>query len=132
MTAMASMSFATIAVAGLSITNGVPEQDGAAAVAINDVREVRAAVAACWNALGNAAPPLAQVTVRLSFDRNGKVVGQPLIAYANPAPSEEGRVALREAVAQALARCVPLPLADRFRDVIAVHPISVRLGNGWK
>jgi hypothetical protein len=27
---------------------------------------------------------------------------------------------------------VPLPLADRFRDVIAVHPISVRLGNGWK
>jgi hypothetical protein len=47
MTAIASMSFATIAVAGLSITNGVPEQNGGAAVAINDVREVRAAYEPC-------------------------------------------------------------------------------------
>jgi hypothetical protein len=31
-------------------------------------------------------------------------------------------------VAQALARCVPLPLGDVFRNMVAVHPINVRLG----
>jgi hypothetical protein len=91
-----------------------------------------AALTACWNALGEAAPATAQVSVRLSFDRDGKVFGQPLITYANPATSEEGREAVRDAVARALKLCEPLPLSDTFRDVVAVHPIGVRLGNGWK
>jgi hypothetical protein len=128
---------ATIAGASLSlgaIVGGVAAQNSAAMTTpttITNAREVRAAVTACWNVLGDAAPPLAQVSVRVSFDRDGNVFGQPRITYANPAPSE-GRVAVRVAVAQALARCVPLPLGDIFRNIVAVHPISVRLGNGWK
>jgi hypothetical protein len=57
-------------------------------------------------------------------------VGHPLITYENPQPSEEGRAAVRDALAQALARCAPLPLSDEFRKVISVHPITVRLGEG--
>jgi hypothetical protein len=128
---------ATIACASLSIGAivGVAAQNSSATTTpttIYNAREVRAVVTACWNALGEAAPPLAQVSVRVSFDRDGNVFGQPRITYANPAPSEEGRIAVRVAVAQALARCVPLPLGDIFRNIVAVHPISVRLGNGWK
>jgi hypothetical protein len=69
--------------------------------------------------------------VRASFDRDDKVLGQPLITYANPAPNEE-RETLREAVTRTLKLCEPLPLSDTFRGVVAVHPIGVRLGNGWK
>jgi hypothetical protein len=94
-------------------------------------RGVRAAATACWNALGDAAPPTARISVRVSFGRDGKVLGQPLITYANPAPNEE-RETLREAVARALKLCEPLPLSDRFGGVVAVHPIGVRLGRGWK
>jgi hypothetical protein len=86
-------------------------------------------VTACWNALGGAAPPTARISVRVSFDRDGKVLGRPLITYANPAPNEEERETLREAVARALKLCEPLPLSDTFSDV-AVHPIGVRLSNG--
>jgi hypothetical protein len=111
---------------------GVAAQNRAATTipttTINNSREVREAVTAFWNALGDAAPPLAQVSVRVSFDRDGNVFGQPRITYANPAPREEVRVA----VAQALARCVPLPLGNIFRNIVAVRPVSVKLGNGWK
>jgi hypothetical protein len=34
--------------------------------------------------------------------------------------------------AGALARCVPLPLGNIFRNIVAVHPISLILGNGRK
>jgi hypothetical protein len=57
----------------------------------------------------------------VSFDRDGKVLGQPLITYASPAPDEDGET-LREAVARALKLCEPLPLSDTFRDVVAVQP----------
>jgi hypothetical protein len=79
---------------------------------------------------GDQAPR--QISVRFSFNRDGQIVGWPLIAYENPQPSEEGRAAVRDAVAQALARCVPLPLSDEFRNIISVHSITVRLGEGWQ
>jgi hypothetical protein len=123
----------TVAGASLSIGvcgGGAAAQDKATTLKINNAREVRAAVIACWDALGNAAP--ARVSVRLSFDRDGNVVGQPRITYVNPAPSKEGWSAMRTAVAQAVAQCVPLPLTDAFRNIVAVHPIGVRLGQGWK
>jgi hypothetical protein len=51
-----------------------------------------------------------------------------VLQIRQPTSLKVGRVA----VAQTLARCVPLPLGDVFRNIVAVHPISVRLGNGWK
>jgi hypothetical protein len=101
----------------------------AAQTPISNAREVRAALQACWVAPENV--PL-QVSVRFSFSREGRVVGQPLITYQNPPPSEEGRAAVREALARAIARCEPLPLSDAFRKVVPVRPITVRLGEGWK
>jgi hypothetical protein len=97
---------------------------------IAHARDVRAALRACWIAPGHEAP--GQISVRFSFNREGQVVGQPLITYENPQPSEEGRAAVRDALAQALTRCTPLPLSDEFRKVISVHPIAVRLGEGWR
>ena len=93
---------------------------------LTNARDVRAALRACWIAPKDGVAR--QVSVRLGFNGDGEVVGQPLITYENPPPSEEGRAAIRDALAQALARCAPLALSDAFRKVIAVHPITVRLG----
>jgi hypothetical protein len=114
-----------------SSTTSVPAQvdqakDIKAQNPIANAHDVRAALRACWIAPGDGAPQ--QISVRVGFNRDGQVVGQPLITYANPQPSEEGRAAVRDALAQALARCAPLPLNDEFRNVIAVHPIMMRLG----
>ncbi len=54
------------------------------------------------------------------------------MTYATPAPNEEARETVREAITRALKLCEPLPFSDTFRDIVAVHPIGVRLGNGWK
>jgi hypothetical protein len=96
---------------------------------ISSAHDVRTALQTRWLAPENASQ---QVSVRFSFNREGRVVGQPLITYQNPSPSEEGRAALREALAQAIARCEPLQLSEDFRKVISVHPISMRLGEGWR
>jgi hypothetical protein len=58
----------------------------------------------------------------------GATQGRPRV---DGAPTGRAGATLRRvAVAQALARCVPVPLGDIFRNIVAVHPISVKLGNG--
>jgi hypothetical protein len=121
--------FILTAVAALGAAVDPVWHAAAAQTPISNAREVRAALQACWVAPENAPR---QVSVRFSFNREGRVVGQPLITYQNPPPSEEGRAAVREALAQAVARCEPLPLSDAFRKVVSVRPITVRLGEGWK
>jgi hypothetical protein len=94
---------------------------------INTVREVRAALRACW------VPPSVSVaranltiSVRMSFKNNGELLGIPLITYTSLGISEDERRAYRAALDEALARCAPLPFSDVFASVIAAHPINMR------
>jgi hypothetical protein len=99
---------------------------------INTVHEIDAALRACWVPPEAPTQGKVQVTVRLSFKRNGEVLGQPLIAYENPDASDDERNLIRAAVAATLQRCSPLPLSAELGDIIAGHPINVRLGEGWR
>jgi hypothetical protein len=72
---------------------------------INSVREIHASLRACWISPAMGTRP--QVTVRLSFKRNGEILGRPLISYVSPDISEDERTALHAAVAAAVARCTP-------------------------
>jgi hypothetical protein len=121
MTARVSIFFAVATVLGItpySAADDAVAQDATNAPTINNARGVRAAVTACWNALEDAAPPTALISVRVSFDRDGKVFGQPLITYANPVPNEEARQTVREAVTRALK------LLNRCRSVTHFATLS--------
>jgi hypothetical protein len=96
---------------------------------INSVREIKASLRACWVSPEMRTP--AQVTVRLSLNRDGEIFGRPLVTHQNPDLSEGDRAALHAAVATTLARCSPLPISDTLGGIIAGHPINVRLGDGW-
>jgi hypothetical protein len=109
---MLAVTRLAVAVAGAGIAINAAWHGAAAQNPIAHARDVRAALRVCWIAPADEAPR--QISVRLSFNRDGQVVGQPLITYENPQPSEEGRAAVRDALAQALARCVPLPLTMSF------------------
>jgi hypothetical protein len=124
-----SRLFILAAVAALAAATGPMCHAALAQTPISNARDLRAALQACWIAPENAP---GQVSVRFGFNREGRVLGQPLITYQNPPPSEEGRAAVREALTQAIARCEPLPLSDEFRNVVSVRPITVRLGEGWR
>jgi hypothetical protein len=119
-----------IAFAAADITVDALCRAVAGQIPISNTHDLRAALQGCWVAPQEGAPR--QISVRFSFNRDGRVAGLPLITYENPQPSQEGRAAVRDALTQTLARCEPLPLTEEFRRVISVHPITVRLGEGWR
>jgi len=94
---------------------------------INTLNEVEAALLACW-----VPPPLdqsrpgTQITVLLSFKRNGELFGQPRITFVSPEVSEAQRSAYRTAVEETLKRCASLPFAESFGKGMAGAPMTMR------
>jgi hypothetical protein len=94
---------------------------------INSIRELFAALRACW-----APPPRAdaldgmQMTVRFSYRRSGDIIGAPFVTYVKPGANADGRQTFRKAIDEALERCGRLPFATGFKSAIAGRPISIR------
>jgi hypothetical protein len=80
---------------------------------INTLDEVSAALRACWvpPALDQSRPGM-QITVKMSFRRNGELFGQPRITFESVGASDDERLAYRIAVANMLKRCAPLPFTE--------------------
>ena len=95
---------------------------------INTLDEVSAALRACW-----VPPPLdqsrpgMQITVKMSFRRNGELFGHPRITFESVGASDDERLAYRIAVAKMLKRCAPLPFTDALGNAIAGRPLTMRL-----
>jgi hypothetical protein len=105
---------------------------GAAAQAprarLNTLVELGAALRACW------IPPSIeqsragmQITVMMSFRRNGELFGQPRITFESADASDAERLAYRIAVAEMLKRCAPLPFTDALGNAVAGRPFTMRL-----
>jgi hypothetical protein len=94
---------------------------------VNTLSEVMAALRACW-----VPPPLdrsrvgMQITVQISFRRNGELLGQPRITFESPGASDDQRLAYRSAVAKMLKRCAPLPFTDALGNALAGRPFTIR------
>ena len=95
---------------------------------LNTLNDVVAALRACW-----IPPPIdqsragMQITVQMSFRRNGELFGQPRITFESGGASDDERLAYRIAVAKMLKRCAPLPFTDALGNAIAGRPFTVRL-----
>ena len=95
--------------------------------ALNTIAEVFAALEACW-----MPPDLEQsrvgmqITVMLAFKRSGELLGKPRITYESPGATQEERTTYRAALAQALARCLPLRFTDALGGALAGRPMTLR------
>ena len=93
---------------------------------LRKLRDLFAALRACW-----VPPPLEQarpgmeISVRLSFKRDGAILGRPRITYQTGNVTEDQRRAYRVALAQSLARCTPLPFSRSLGNAIAGRPITI-------
>jgi CO/xanthine dehydrogenase Mo-binding subunit len=82
---------------------------------INTVNELEAALLACWEP-----PPIEQsrpgmqITVLMSFKRNGELFGQPRITFQSRDASDVERASYQTAVAETLKRCASLPFTEAF------------------
>jgi hypothetical protein len=93
---------------------------------INTPTELEAALQACW-----VPPPLEQsrpgmqVTVLMSFKRNGELFGQPKIVFQSREASDTQRSSYRDTVAQMLKRCASLPFTEALANLVAGQPFTM-------
>jgi hypothetical protein len=120
---------ATLAFAALA--TGVAAQ--APQTPVNTLSELMAALRACW-----VPPPLdqsragMQITVQVSFRRNGELLGQPRITFESTGASDDERLAYRIAVAKMLKRCTPVPVTEGLGNALAGRPLTIRFVDNRK
>jgi len=94
---------------------------------LNTLKDIGAAMQACW-----VPPPMdqsrpgMQITVQMSFRRNGELFGRPRITFESAGVSDDERLAYRIAVAQMLQRCAPLPVTEALGNAVAGRPFTMR------
>jgi hypothetical protein len=93
---------------------------------INTINELEAALLGCW-----VPPPIEQsrpgmqITVLMSFKRNGELFGQPRITFQSRDASDAQRALYQTAVAETLKRCASLPFTEAFGSGIAGEPLTI-------
>lgn len=108
-------------------TGAAPKQEGAEHAELNTIRDLFAALRACWvPPPREEAWPGMQYSVRLSFKRTGEIIAKPRVTYVSRDAPVEARNVYAEAVNEALDRCTPLPLTKGFGGALAGRPIAIR------
>jgi hypothetical protein len=93
---------------------------------VDRIRDVFAALRACWQPPRDNGFSGQELTLRLSFNRTGQVLGRPRITYYKPGDRESDRDAFTHSVREAFARCTPLPVTPGLGAAIAGRPFTFR------
>ena len=97
---------------------------------VNTIREVIAKLGTCWRPPpASRAHPGIDITVMVSFNRNGDILGHPRITYESEAATDNDRLMYRIAVMEALQRCTPMPFTETMAGAVAGHPFVVQFRN---
>ena len=96
--------------------------NGAQAQPIDTIKEVYAKLYSCWRS--PRANPM-DITVIVSFNREGAILGQPKITYESSNAGDDDRLAYRIAVMETLQRCAPLPFTEGLGGAVAGRPFAV-------
>ena len=91
----------------------------------DNIREAFARFRTCWKP-----PPASQanpidITVIVSFNRAGEILGHPRITYESEQASDNDRLQYRIAVMETLQRCTPLPFTEGLGGAVAGRPLAV-------
>ncbi|MEE1611345.1 hypothetical protein [Microvirga sp. CF3016] len=93
---------------------------------VDTLNDIVRAMQACWRPAGVRYSGQS-VTIRISFKRNGEVLGKPMIThYREGEPDAANREAFTQAVREALVRCSPMPFSDKLGAAVAGRPFTFR------
>jgi hypothetical protein len=89
---------------------------------VTRVHGIATGLAACWR------PPHAddQITVRMSFTRDGAVIGEPRIVYAHSSGGAADDSELVQSMLTAVRDCTPLHFSSRLGSAIAGQVLDIR------
>ena len=94
------------------------------ATELDTIADIYAAIRACWKTPKISGP--AELAVRLSFTRDGKILGKARITYENKTVPLENRVRFRVAVMNTFKLCTPFSFSPDLGDAVAGKPFNFR------
>ena len=95
---------------------------------VDNLKEMFARIGSCWRTPASAAA-LIDITVMVSFDRSGNILGKPKITYESEQTTDNDRLLYRIAVMEALQRCTPMPFTEGMAGASAGRPVTIRFMN---
>jgi hypothetical protein len=102
----------------------------AAAQQVNTLHDVVARLSNCWRPPpASLADPGIDITVIVSFNRAGEILGRPRITYESEQADDNDRLQYRIAVMQTLQRCTPMPFTESMAGAAAGRLFAVRFHN---
>ena len=118
---------ALLGAAALAVPGRICAEEIAAEAKIDTLKELFSRLGGCGRspALPPGDPGM-QITVLVTFKRNGDILGQPKITYESEYASDDERFLYRTAVMETLQRCSPMPFTDGLGNAVAGRPIRFR------
>jgi hypothetical protein len=97
---------------------------------VNTIQDLFARLGTCWRPPPAAsANPDIDITVIVSFNRAGNILGHPRITYESAQATDNDRLMYRIAVMETLQRCTPMPFTEGMAGAAAGRPFTVRFRN---
>jgi hypothetical protein len=103
-----------------------PRADAPQVERIDRIAQIFQAIQACWRPPAGSGFSGQEITLRISFKRNGEVLGQPRITYYKAGTQAEQRDPFARSVREAFERCAPLPFTESFGKAIAGRIFAIR------
>ncbi len=119
--------FGTTMLAAVALPASGRADPGAPQGLLHTMADISRALRGCWQW-----PPFSEarsgmeLTVRVSFKRNGELFGAR-ITYQTRNVSDEERAIYQSALLAALSRCSPLPLSASLGEAIAGRPFTFHI-----
>lgn len=79
---------------------------------LDSLKDIFARLHSCWKPPPLSAANPIDITVIVSFNREGVILGHPRITYESEQASDNDRLRYRIAVMETLQRCTPLPFTE--------------------
>jgi hypothetical protein len=113
-------SLSSIALVALGVAAGAQAVE--AQPAVTRVHGIATGIAACWR------PPHDddQITVRVSFTRDGGVIGEPRIVFVQSSGGRADDAALAQSMVMAIRDCTPLHFSAQLGSAIAGQVLDIR------
>ena len=93
---------------------------------VDNIREAYARFGRCWKPPPASRANAMDITVIVSFNRAGEILGRPRITYESEQANDSDRLLYRIAVMETLQRCTPMPFTEGMAGAIAGRPFAIQ------
>jgi allophanate hydrolase subunit 1 len=119
-----------VVIAAAMLLGLLPSAGHAQPAQVDTIKDVFARLRTCWKPPpASEANPGIDITVVVSFNRAGEILGHPKITYESEQATDNDRLMYRVAVMEALQRCTPMPFTAAMGGAVAGRPFAVQFRN---